>query len=140
MPLTRHLLRNDVLGALKTNIANGSWQNSLPSERQLTDQFQVSRGTLRYALRILQEEGIIQSIPGSGYRIKKHLKPISQNVEAISIGILIGTQTGNQEARNLTWIPALQQRVAKRGWNLFIHDGIPEVSRSPETGLKKLFK
>ncbi len=140
MALTRQLLRNDVLSALKTHIGNGSWRKTLPSERQLTDQFQVSRGTLRYALKILQNDGIIQSIPGSGYVITKRIKSEPHSVEVISIGILIGTQHGNQEARSLTWIPALQQRVAKRGWNLFVHEGIPEVSRSPETGLRKLFK
>ena len=140
MTLTRQLLRNDVLAALKSSIANGTWRNSLPSERQLTDQFQVSRGTLRYALRILQEEGIIQSKPGSGYVIKKRIPKAQPETESISIGILIGVQNENEEARSLTWIPALQQRAAKRGWNVFIHDGIPEISRSPETGLKKLFR
>ena len=140
MTLTRQLLRNDVLKELKSNIANGHWRNSLPSERQLTDQFQVSRGTLRYALRILQEEDIIESMPGSGYLIRKQIKIEPQKSETLSIGILIGAQNENEEARSLTWIPALQQRVAKRGWNVFIHDGIPEVSRSPELGLKKLFK
>lgn len=140
MALTRQLLRNDVLAALKTHIGSGRWRNTLPSERQLTDQFQVSRGTLRYALKILKDDGIIQSIPGSGYIITKRIKSEPHSTEVISIGILIGTQDGNQEARSLTWIPALQQRIAKRGWSLFIHEGIPEVSRSPETGLRKLFK
>ncbi|QXD26128.1 substrate-binding domain-containing protein [Opitutia bacterium ISCC 51] len=140
MTLTRQLLRNDVLAELKSNIANKNWRNTLPSERQLTDQFQVSRGTLRYALRILQEEGIIASIPGSGYLIKKRIKQEFPQTEAVSIGILIGAQEENEEARSLTWIPALQHRVAKRGWNVFIHDSIPEISRSPATGLKKLIK
>lgn len=67
MTLTRQLLRNDVLATLKSNIAGGVWHTSLPSKHQLADQFQISRGTLRYALRILQEDGIIQSIPGSGW-------------------------------------------------------------------------
>lgn len=140
MTLTRQLLRNDVLAELKTNIADGAWRTSLPSERQLTDQFQISRGTLRYALRILQEDGIIQSIPSSGYVIKKRIPKTKHHAETISIGILIGAQNENEEARSLTWIPALQQRVAKRGWNIFIHDRNPEISRSPEIGLRKLFK
>ena len=130
MTLTRQLLRNDVLAALKSNIADGVWRTSLPSERQLADQYQISRGTLRYALRILQEDGIIQSIPGSGYVIKKRIPKAKHHTETISIGILIGARNENEEARSLTWIPALQQRVAKRGWNVFIHDRIPEISRS----------
>jgi hypothetical protein len=139
MPLIRHLLRNDVLTAIKTNIAEGVWKNTLPSERQLTDQYQVSRGTLRYALKNLQDEGIIKAVAGSGYIITKQSFASPKSPDDISIGILIGARTGNQEARTLPWIPALQQRVAKRGWTLHIHQGIPEISRSPLTGLKKLF-
>jgi DNA-binding LacI/PurR family transcriptional regulator/biotin operon repressor len=140
MPLIRHLLRNDVLAAIKSNIAKGVWAHSLPSERQLTDQYQISRGTLRYALKNLQEDGIIKAVAGSGYLITKQLKPEPKMPSSISIGILIGSLQGAVEARSTPWIPALQQRVAKRGWNLHLHEGIPEISRSPESGLRKLFK
>ena len=140
MALIRHFLRNDVLAAIKANIAQGVWKDSLPSERQLTEQFQVSRGTLRYALKNLQNEGIIKAVAGSGYLITKQIPEARKPPTDISIGILIGSPLKNRSTRDLAWLPALQQRVAKRGWHIHIHEGIPEVQRSPKSGLNKLFK
>lgn len=140
MALIRHFLRNDVLAAIKANIAEGIWKDALPSERQLTEQFQVSRGTLRYALKNLQNEGVIKAVAGSGYLIIKQVSATKKLQTDISVGILIGSPLVNRSSRDLSWLSSLQQRVAKRGWHIHIHDGIPEVQRSPSTGLKKLFK
>lgn len=140
MALSRHLLRNDVLAAIKRSIASGTWTETLPSERQLTERYQISRGTLRYALKILQSEGILRSVAGSGYRIEKRPERVSSETGDISIGILIGTPYRNRGSKDGEWISTLQQRVAKRGWHIHIHDGIPEINRSPAVGLKKLFK
>jgi DNA-binding LacI/PurR family transcriptional regulator len=140
MPIARHLLRNDVLAAIKSGIASGAWTDNLPSERQLTERYQVSRGTLRYALKNLQEAGIIRAVAGSGYVIEKRLQVESSASDGISIGILIGTPYRNRGSQDGAWISTLQQRVAKRQWHVHIHDGIPEIKRSPKIGLKKLFR
>lgn len=140
MQLVRQLLRNDVLAEIKAKLASGIWKDSLPSERQLTEEFQVSRGTLRYALKVLKEEGVIESLPGSGYRILRKLDGRPSKIASVSIGILIGSSDGKQDSRSLPWIPELQKRISKREWNLHVHEGIPEICRSPKTGLQKLFR
>lgn len=140
MPLSRQLLRNDVLAALKNSIASGAWKETLPSERQLTERYQISRGTLRYALKILREEGVLRAIPGSGYRIERRPNSKPHGSTDISIGVLIGTPQRHRGSHDSAWLSTLQQRVAKRGWHIHIHDGIPEISRSPSIGLEKLFK
>ena len=140
MALTRHLLRSDLLRDLKRNIAEGVWQGNLPSERQLTDFYQVSRGTLRHALKSLQEQQVIKSVPGSGYILLKKVRKPSTRRKNVSIGLLIGRADETRANRDRAWIPELQQRLSKRDWNLHIHEGIPEVERSPKTGIAKLFK
>ena len=140
MALTRHLLRSDLLRDLKRNIAEGVWQGNLPSERQLTDFYQVSRGTLRHALKSLQEQQVIKSVPGSGYILLKKVRKPSTRHKNVSIGLLIGRADETRANRDRAWIPELQQRLSKRDWNLHIHEGIPEVERSPKTGIAKLFK
>ncbi|HHT7812997.1 TPA: GntR family transcriptional regulator [Streptococcus suis] len=53
---------------IKNEIDRGLWKigERLPSERDLADQFSVSRMTLRQAVTLLVEEGILQRKVGSG--------------------------------------------------------------------------
>lgn len=54
--------------AIKKDIDQGLWKIGvrLPSERDLADQFQVSRMTLRQAVTLLVDEGILERRVGSG--------------------------------------------------------------------------
>ena len=53
---------------IKKEIDEGKWEigQRLPSERDLSDQFQVSRMTLRQAITLLVEEGVLERRVGSG--------------------------------------------------------------------------
>ncbi|MBM7635877.1 GntR family transcriptional regulator [Streptococcus saliviloxodontae] len=53
---------------IKKEIEDGKWQigQRLPSERDLSETFQVSRMTLRQAITLLVEEGILERRVGSG--------------------------------------------------------------------------
>ncbi len=61
-------LYEDVLEQLYGLIQNRELATGdiLPPERELAEQFGVSRGTLREAFRILEKEGLIYSTPGGG--------------------------------------------------------------------------
>ncbi|WOV87385.1 GntR family transcriptional regulator [Sporosarcina oncorhynchi] len=49
----------------------------LPSERALIQELGISRGTLRDALRILESQGIIETIPGGGRILRKQISNLS---------------------------------------------------------------
>lgn len=53
---------------IKTEIEEGKWQvgDRLPSERELSEKFNVSRMTLRQAIQTLADEGILERKIGSG--------------------------------------------------------------------------
>ena len=53
---------------LKKKIDDGFWEigQRLPSERDLADDYEVSRMTLRQAITLLVEEGILERRVGSG--------------------------------------------------------------------------
>src|SRR5205085_12572755 len=59
---------DEVAAALKDRIERGAYAagQRLPSEREITDEFQVSRATVRGALLRLQAENIIDIVPRGG--------------------------------------------------------------------------
>ncbi|MEE1815225.1 winged helix-turn-helix domain-containing protein [Streptomyces sp. SP18ES09] len=53
----------------------------LPSEAALMREHKVSRNTIRRALRVLQTEGLVSSVPGAGWRASsKPLRPLIDRI------------------------------------------------------------
>ena len=59
------------------------YQDKLPSERELCDLFSIQRLTLRSAMKILEEMGIVDVVPKVGYFVAK--QRISKNVNSIRL-------------------------------------------------------
>lgn len=59
---------------LEHDIHTGKYQTGdyLPTENELTETYHMSRDTIRKALRLLSEAGLIKKIHGSGSQIIKH--------------------------------------------------------------------
>ncbi len=70
----RASLLKQVTDILRQNIQAGVWVKSMPAERVIADELQVSRPTVRAALRVLQSEKLIQISQGRSTRIIKHLR------------------------------------------------------------------
>lgn len=80
MPLYRRLL-----GSLDTRIRRGDWGTGaqLPSERDLSEQFGVSRATVRQALEHLSRAGVLEKVQGRGTFVASHT-PITQPLERVT--------------------------------------------------------
>lgn len=63
----------ELASLLKQGIVNGTYpENSkLPSENTLSNEYSLSRQTVRQAIAVLEKEGLIRSVRGSGTFIKK---------------------------------------------------------------------
>jgi len=70
-------------GRLKTG-------DTLPSERQLKEMFSISRGTLREALRVLEQKGLIEIKPGVGGG--SVVRDVNADQISESLGLLIRSQ------------------------------------------------
>lgn len=139
--IERRLLKSDIVKALKSAIATGQWTEKLPSERYLTLTFRVSRGTLRQALFVLAEEGIIESVPKHGHFIRKIPKSKAAKPQKYkTIGLLIGDPDSPVPSRRINWLPELQSRLGRDGYNIHIHEAIPEIARMPEKAVGKLLQ
>ncbi|MGW0693561.1 winged helix-turn-helix domain-containing protein [Streptomyces sp. NPDC002738] len=55
--------------ALRKGIEEGEFVDGLPSEAELSDTHGVSRNTIRRALKALETEGALESVPGVGWRV-----------------------------------------------------------------------
>ncbi|MDE3281480.1 winged helix-turn-helix domain-containing protein [Lacticaseibacillus parahuelsenbergensis] len=78
---------NQILKMIKQGqLAPGS---KLPSEEVLTNEFEVSRVTLRTALSLLKEDGLIRSIHGQGHFVEAGEKKTS-GIETLGNPILKG--------------------------------------------------
>jgi DNA-binding GntR family transcriptional regulator len=58
-------------GILRTRIASGEITGRLPSEKQLAQEFGLAQGTVRRALGLLREEGLITTVQGYGSFVRQ---------------------------------------------------------------------
>lgn len=63
-----------IADALREEIASGDFPpgSQLPSEREISERFEVARNTVRLALSALVSEGLIVSEHGRGYFVRSH--------------------------------------------------------------------
>jgi DNA-binding FadR family transcriptional regulator len=82
----------DVVAQIEDAILDGRLKtgDTLPSERQLKDMFNISRGTLREALRVLEQKGLIEIKLGVGGG--SVVKDLNADQVSESLALLIRSQ------------------------------------------------
>lgn len=62
-----------IIDLLRKKILSGGFDQVtfLPSERKLAEEYNVGRGIIRGALRVLRDEGLVYNVPNRGFRIQK---------------------------------------------------------------------
>lgn len=84
--LQRHSLADAVVSKLQQQISLGEYQpgEKLPSEPELMERFGVGRSTIREAIRILANTGMLSVRQGSGTFVQEHTgigEPLSQRLK-----------------------------------------------------------
>lgn len=75
-----HSRTNEILSHVRTLIQEGKYASGfLPPERELCEELQISRGTLRTICRQLEEENLIRRIPGKGLKILSIFERVEQH-------------------------------------------------------------
>ncbi|MFF3573293.1 GntR family transcriptional regulator [Nocardia jiangxiensis] len=97
-------LHHRISAVLRSSIASGHYSpgSYLPGETALMQMYDVSRATVRRALRTLQTEGLIEPYPGKGTKVlAAPASPIRKHLRAIERG------AANTKVDVLEWGPAV---------------------------------
>ncbi|MBE3559632.1 MAG: GntR family transcriptional regulator [Ktedonobacteraceae bacterium] len=113
-------LYSQMIQEIRSRILSGDLAEGmrLPTELELARHYQASRGTVRQALGVLVNEGLLERIQGSGTFVRR--LPASQNhrqpsLTQQSIGLIL-SQAGDE--LNLDILLGVEQAVKPRGYQL----------------------
>jgi len=120
------LVYNQLLDKIESGeLSEGS---ALPSESKLSQLMGISRSTLRQALLILEEDGLITKLQGSGTYISKNIKRIGLGLEnLVSIPEMLGG--GDIEVRQLTLNLEYPDNIVKNILKLREHELLVVLER-----------
>jgi len=109
-------LYRKVVQALKDEILSGAYPvgTQLPTEGELGDRFDVSRHTIREALRQLRDDGLVTSRQGSGTTVRTLASSQPYVHEIASIDDLVAYAAGTQYRPDASAIVVADAELAKR--------------------------
>lgn len=113
--LNRTPLSVQVADVIRKVLQQGRWRDCLPSERQLSEQFRVSRPTIRTALQILAREGLLAIRQGRLSRPLRIGKSRAPNEKRL-IGIITQEPSLNLERMTFEAISLLRVHLAEHGF------------------------
>src|ERR1700753_604687 len=92
-PIQRHSLADAVVGKLQQQLSLGVYQpgEKLPPEPELMKEFGVGRSTIREAVRILSNNGLVTVRQGSGTLVETQrgiVEPLAQRLRRADAGDL----------------------------------------------------
>ena len=140
MPLfpRRPSLPETAAQALRQGLEAGLWRECLPGERVLCQQFQISRPTLRAALRLLEMEHRIEVTQGRARRILTPQKAGGPILRRQTIGLLSPVPLQALPPFGLFWIDEVRADLAQAGFQIEFHESRACQTRHPERALTSL--
>jgi DNA-binding LacI/PurR family transcriptional regulator len=128
-------LYTQILAEMRTRILSGELAigDRLPSELQIAQQYQTSRGIVRHALNILVDEGLLERIQGSGTFVCQSALTHTRNVAPAmqkSIGVILSE--ANDEL-NMGILRGVEQAARTRGYHLnfaYVEENTQEFAQS----------
>ncbi len=113
---------------LRKRIGEGNWaeDSQIPTEMELAKEYQISRGTVRQALNILVQEGLLEKVQGRGTFVRKNSFPKSEVLQLVAqssnagkaekrIGLVLAQAT---DQFNLDILIGVEQAAKTLGYQL----------------------
>lgn len=108
---------------LSRELRDGAYEgvDTLPSEKELCGRFDVERNTVRKALQLLVDEGLVVKAPGYGTRILRNAEPAAPSQMRQNI-LMLTRETdplsSQVEYFHLKLMKLLERRISEMGYNL----------------------
>ncbi|MDR2673431.1 MAG: substrate-binding domain-containing protein [Opitutaceae bacterium] len=121
----RRSLVAQTIKVIKAGIDKNFWHEWLPGERVLSEAMQVSRTTLRRAIRALEEEGVLRAAHPFGTRIvAEGTRPARREGKTFSVGLLVPVPLVELRPKVAVAIDELRELLGERGYRLrLFHSG-----------------
>lgn len=111
----RQSLSAQAADSLRKAIAGGTWAESLPSERRLCDLLQVSRPTIRAALRQLEKERVIAIHQGRRNRLVQR-PAIASGTQRRLIALVSHAPISRASLTAYLGISSMREQLARHGF------------------------
>jgi len=134
----RQTLAESAVHVLIEQMDAGRWSGFLPGERLLCEELQISRPTLRQALKILESEGRLETEQGRRRRITGRRKAGIPAARKHIISVLSPLPLKALPPFVLFWVDEVRSSLAKCGYQLEFHHSRACASQKPERALDRL--
>ncbi|MEZ0388583.1 MAG: substrate-binding domain-containing protein [Verrucomicrobium sp.] len=109
----RTSLVTETVKALRHGIESGLWSGYLPGERTLCSQWQISRPTLRVAVDLLRQEGLLEV--GHGRRTRLLVHHAASRPSTLTVGLLSPEPLQSMPPTTMLWVDELRGQLAASG-------------------------
>lgn len=125
--------------SLRKGISAGVWQEVLPNERSLSEDLQVSRSTLRTALKELERGGWIK-VKNRRWRIKKKPNKLDKGSGQRVVGVISTASSTGLSPSSLLVLDVIRRTLSQAGFAMKVHVDKACYSAKPAKALEKLVK
>jgi len=131
-------LVHQTIDILKREISRHTWEEWLPSERFLSRSLNISRPTLRHALKRLQAEGVIVPVQSIGNRIVSEKRNSARIDSTHKVHLLCPDPLDRIRLQANLWTDELRNRLFQTGSSLLAHHGRQYLRTNPDSALEHL--
>ncbi len=116
-----------VAACLREKMAKGEWQERLPGERILAQELGIGRTTLRHALDLLKEEGLVEKMNRMGTRLTHPAGVAPRRTR--KVGLLLEYSLEAMPHNGLMMIHELRRFLQLKKVELYLHDATTSSKR-----------